>query len=498
MAHKSIGIEISDRVIKAVVLETGFRGTKILQGIYFPIRSKKEQDEDKIIDEDLFLSLRNIFSGIIESTDIVVVSFPAERVFFKNVELPFRDPKKIESTLAFEFITDIPLNAGDLHCGYEIYEEKQQRVHLLAGGVFIKEFEEFISSFKNAGIDPKVISCGAISFSSLSEYFTDEENFCIINFNKKGFDLIAFDNKKPVINRTINFEDRLEEAIREINQSILFFNDKYREKVKKIWFCGEAEENIIEILNKELPFDFEGIENLHIAINGIEEIKERQRQLCFSLSLALRGLRPSDERRFNFRKGQYAHQGELKLLREKLKYLILFVLVVVFLMGVKTSIKYEGLKKERDKLYLELKSYSKEVLGREVDEFEKAISIMREGSKKDIKILPEWTAVDTFYKITDAIEEGMTGDAEKGEGEGYLLEIENVRVEHHVAYIRGEANTIEAFENYIDKLKKTKCFKDVITESTERINFQRHQGWQRFSIKINIECEEKKEKAWSK
>ena len=85
---------------------------------------------------------------------------------------------------------------------------------------------------------------------------------------------------------------------------------------------------------------------------------------------------------------------------------------------------------------------------------------------------------------------GTTAAAPSASG-AWALELENVRIEMRQATLRGEAETIETLDQFVSKLDADPCISDIVSESTERIQFQRHQGWQRFTLRMTVDCQPK-------
>jgi type IV pilus assembly protein PilM len=89
------------------------------------------------------------------------------------------------------------------------------------------------------------------------------------------------------------------------------------------------------------------------------------------------------------------------------------------------------------------------------------------------------------------------GEGEAVEGEEtiqedrFFLELESFRADRKGVVLKGQANTIEALETFVQELSKHRCFKHVVTEDTDRVTFKRHTGWQRFQIKFTLDCSDK-------
>jgi type IV pilus assembly protein PilM len=78
---------------------------------------------------------------------------------------------------------------------------------------------------------------------------------------------------------------------------------------------------------------------------------------------------------------------------------------------------------------------------------------------------------------------------EKSEDDGqYRVELKHVEIDLKSAFVKGEANNIEAIEAFTGELKKHRCFETVETSDTTRLSFGDRQDWLRFQLKVVIDC----------
>jgi type IV pilus assembly protein PilM len=90
------------------------------------------------------------------------------------------------------------------------------------------------------------------------------------------------------------------------------------------------------------------------------------------------------------------------------------------------------------------------------------------------------------------------GDDEEGEVKddgSYRVELKHVEIDLKNAFVKGEANNIEAIEAFTSELKKHRCFESVETSDTTRLSFGDRQDWLRFQLKVVVDCAAKSEDA---
>ena len=88
-----------------------------MQGWDWPnVSGWKTVAADAVLDE----ALAALFNEIDLKSDIYNVSIPADRASFRNLSMPFKDPKKIRQTLPFEIETMLPFPIDDLIVDFDI------------------------------------------------------------------------------------------------------------------------------------------------------------------------------------------------------------------------------------------------------------------------------------------------------------------------------------------------------------------------------------------
>ena len=103
MSIKILGLDIQSDAIAAVLLRTTFKGRHIEAYAYVPLT-----DQDKIEE-----SLASILEIMAETADLAgaacIAAYPANAVAYRNIRVPFKEPKKIRQILPFELEPELPL-----------------------------------------------------------------------------------------------------------------------------------------------------------------------------------------------------------------------------------------------------------------------------------------------------------------------------------------------------------------------------------------------------
>ncbi|MGM0576681.1 MAG: type II secretion system protein GspL [Myxococcota bacterium] len=246
-------------------------------------------------------------------------------------------------------------------------------------------------------------------------------------------------------------------------------------------------------------------------------------------ALALRFMDEGRGSTVNFRQGELALESDFKAIRDRAGWLVLMAVLLIGAFFTKQYLAYQGLQSNHEALVAQLEEFTAQTLGEEHDDFDfvqKKLS--RPAAAEAAEVFPDISAFKAFYDITAAQEavnqmpQGSaragggdeeaeeaaggppgrrlqgddtatgadTGEAAGGPTSAYEVELKQIEVDLKDAYVKGEANNIEAVEAFTSRLDERPCFKSVETSDTTRISFGNRQDWLRFQLKVEIGCEE--------
>ncbi|MEZ4269115.1 MAG: pilus assembly protein PilM [Myxococcota bacterium] len=246
-----------------------------------------------------------------------------------------------------------------------------------------------------------------------------------------------------------------------------------------------------------------------------------------SVALALRFVGGGAADSLDFRQGDFAHESDYKAIRDRAGWLLLMAAVLVMAFFGRQYAHYKGLEKNHAALVAQLSDYSSTVLGKEDTDFEHVLDTVKNPLEAEAEeVFPEVSAFKAFLQVTtaqDAVnarevggQPGVApgprdpsppgvGDDEEATADGvplepgdtpvperesgYKVELKQVQIDTKTAFIKGEANNIEAVEAFTGELKRNVCFRAVETNDTTRISFGDRQDWLRFQLKIDIGCQ---------
>jgi general secretion pathway protein L len=153
MSRKVLGLEIREASVAAVLLESGFKGSVLEAQGFFPIPA------DAPGDEGLKETLKTIVETLKPAGAACVLGIPATAVSFRNLSLPFHDPKKIRQILPFELEPSLPLPVDELAFDFDAVRRDGHH-DLLAFTVEKTRIQGYLDLLLSVNLRPVVIVPG--------------------------------------------------------------------------------------------------------------------------------------------------------------------------------------------------------------------------------------------------------------------------------------------------------------------------------------------------
>lgn len=502
MGRRIIAIDETNNDLRIVVLETRLRRFEI-RGVFHVQKEliSESWGKDEVGDGKEGSSnrrtIRQVLNSILDTplsqSDSIVVSFPGEYTSVQHLEYPFKDVEKIAQVVPSDMVGRIPIKLEELHYAFERVSISPEKTEVLCVGVPASRFREFLEKVLAEDIDPDYVTPDGVCLTTLLPFISNNTTSMIIHVEGTHMEVVVADKLRPVLVRTVElFENVIEHGevspgfLREVLLTASSASE-LNTPVKNIFVAGSQADMICEEVRNAVGIDCSCIDPSRFNIVGASKIVSSQ--YTKGLAMALSAAVSQGPGVINLRCGQFSMEGRYSLIGEHLKFFGIMGILALCLSICWGVTKYISLTSERDALVEEMKKFSSEVLGKERTDFDGILGTLKSLSEDDVQIFPRWTSVDIFYSILSVLMEVGKGTSVSGGGEqAFRLEIENIRIENKFGSMRGEADTIETLDSMVAKLNADPCIHDVSTESTERIQFQRHQGWQRFSLKFQIDC----------
>ena len=115
MPGKILGLDISREHITAVQVTSGLKSSQINGCGHIGFEK----------DEDLKGALKRLSSVMELKSDTCFASIPGSEVSYRNLQIPFTEPKKVRQTLPFELETLVPIPIENLVIDHQIIDRTQ-------------------------------------------------------------------------------------------------------------------------------------------------------------------------------------------------------------------------------------------------------------------------------------------------------------------------------------------------------------------------------------
>lgn len=543
MGHRVIALTRAGRTIRAAVVETRLRKFELKSVHAFELMPAGGPDVPPEGEDTAPTTLETVATGLnrvlvpgLSTSDSVVVSFPGESSFVRRLTFPFRDRAKIAEVLPIELAGTLPTGLDvELHITFEKAGEDAGDV--VAVGVRTDTLARFVDSWKAEGIDPQHIGVEGLELASLVPFVEDDgehdRNRMFVWIDGSSVEFLVCRGRDVVLSRALSLPSPVLSGgevgvpfMREVLLSMAAASEAGA-ALDIVHVAGGGAAVVAAALSEALSLQCVEFDPAASSFPGAQGCQGLDSSMTRVLALATGVAASSGPASLNLRVGQFGAQGAAGLLREKARFFAAS-LVLFALLGIGwTAVRYAGLVNDRKAIEAELVQYASNILEQDVSDLDSALATVRAGAREEIGLFPTWTGVGTLEKIFKAVVQaggaGGGGGGESGveidpagvqiepaavqgdeagvsaltdSGElmdeevdlGWAMELENIRVEPRQVSFKGEAESIEKVEELINRLKADPCFSDIVNESTDRIQFQRHQGWLRFSIRMTVDC----------
>lgn len=191
MSEGVLGLDIGTDYVAAVRITRGAKGHQVTAGNHVMIQEPGGMDE----------ALKSLVEPLDLKGVTCAVSIPGEIVSYRNLQMPFRDKKKIRQTLVFELETMVPVPAEDLLVDFTMIDRSDQS-EILAASVKRKDVSEYLAQLRAHGVDPELMDVDCVP--TLSWLLNQEgipDNGLLLGFGHRKNTMLLFLNRRLALIR---------------------------------------------------------------------------------------------------------------------------------------------------------------------------------------------------------------------------------------------------------------------------------------------------------
>ncbi|MFT7622706.1 MAG: type IV pilus assembly protein PilM [Myxococcota bacterium] len=446
MAQKIIGLDIGSFSVKVSTLSTSFRSYAWEGYREFEIphagRGRPERAAAQVL-ADLGKQVQGA---------VVVTAVPGDRVMTRFMELPFADPKRIDSVLGFELEGQIPLSVEEMTYAYQtVGTTESGQTELFAAAVKHDVMERYLAGLQDNGLDPRVITLDTISYVNLYDHLVGEGICVFVDIGHQTTKICIVEDGRMRVARSIgrggrsvtqaladSFEIPFDEAeqlkhaqgevprsdsempptplaqacgaamqpvVMAIRQTCQAFARQHGRPVDQILVTGGGSRltNTMSWLQHELSAPVRALSLEALEFNKVSNVEGSATGAAKSLGLALHHAATSKNvSTLNFRRGDYAYEGDYKYLQDKLAYLSGLAAALVVVGAIYGVVRNNNLQKTLDAQYAALGEFTEDKLGKREKSFSKTVKKLKRPPTRDgdVKLFPDMTAIAVLERVT--------------------------------------------------------------------------------------------------
>ena len=180
MSRKILGLDIRPDAVSAVLIDSSIKGTVIEAHGYVPLSGRKEDRNG------LSASIETIEQKMDISDAICVASFPADEISFRNIQVPFKGPKKIKKILPYELEPTLLFPVEDLIIDFIHIEipDLTNTNNLITAAVEKSKLQSFLDTLATFNIEPVIVTVGGYPTAfSLANFLDSHKNWFFVDID---------------------------------------------------------------------------------------------------------------------------------------------------------------------------------------------------------------------------------------------------------------------------------------------------------------------------
>ncbi len=519
-----LGLDLGSHSVKGLLLDANTRNPVVKA--YAEVRRAPEGDRQ----ETLRAALRELLAKPeLQHPDQVVVALPGQSLATHQLALPFSDPKRIESTIAFEVESQLPFDLSAAVYDYQIASQvKDKGSELIVGVVRREELSTLLGVLNEVGVDPRVVTHPGITYQNLlqqPELFAgiDAETVAIVDIGHERTTLAigrpgqgvefarTFAGGGQNLSRALatEFQTPLPEAhqwkethgalasaaqaqgpdgeraagafvrglqavLRELRPSFKAYTARTRRQVGAVLLCGGTARmpGIAEQLSKDLGMP------VHVLAQPQETSAAApatvQPEAMQAYALALRGQASGAKApRFNLRRGEFAFKGDYDYIKDKMGLLASFAATLLLLLIATGVVRNSVLARREAQVDAVLCDVTQRILGACEKNYDLALNKLK-GVESPAAALPKMSAVNLLAEMTQRVPADVP------------VTFDRIDIDLERITVRGETDSSKQIDTIAAALKGHRCFKEVKEGKVEKTQGNKVT----FRLDIQVQCPE--------
>jgi len=491
-----LGLEISDAAITAVRVKGDLKGYQVTGCDRVEIKGDEGFDD----------AMKSLLDRIGHDNDICITAIPGEHASYRNLQMPFRDTKKIRRTLPFEIEPMVPFPVEDMVIDFTINNRSGQS-DILAVSVKKAFISKYLTRLYSHGIDPDVLDIRGVPIVSwlIRQEGTPEDGI-FIEIDEKRASMALYLKKRVVLIRTfalngiylppsipptgndksadtltsVQAKSRLLSLCTMVENTIHAFGSQKNEAIRpeRIFYTGAGALNpeTESLLSRFFDIPAEHINlNRDKGVHTDENISKNWNPALMNGALAL-ALRDSKHGQgFNFRKDEFEIKKQYSGLKREIRRAVLLFLIILSFVAVDLGVNYYFLEKRNRMLDHKITEVFKQTfpeVKRIVDPLQQLKGKLNEAKKSAVSH-PGMRGAGKVLDILRDISERIPGSLN--------VHITRMVIDPDTVRISGNTDTFNTVDNIKNRLESSAFF---IAATISSANLDRTGKRVKFEIKL--------------
>ena len=428
--------------------------------------------------------------------DGCAIALSGEKSFYRRLDLPAAAQKEIENVLAFELESTVPFEMDEAVFDHRTLRGTPGHVGAAATiPVFAvlgrtEDVRARIAVAREAlGIEPERVGSGPLPLANLLSVVPELEKpqkpgpFAILDVAEDTTEIVVILGGEAVFARTLSrgtsgLPESAHALARDLRQTLGAWRSQGGQPLNAVYLVGvgAGAPGAAEFLATEL-----GVTILPLPRPRLDGLTEQQAaevpRFAKALGLAL-GL-AGRARVHNLRRGALEAERSYPYLREKIPVLAGLAAVIAVSFGFSVLAELRALDAEKEMLSARLAVATRDVLGEEITDADKAREHLESSpGKADEDPLPRIDGFDVMVQLSKAVPKDMVHDVVE-------LDVQRGKVAVH-----GVVPTVADSDTIAKAMREYRCFKDVKVARTTQYGENKY----KYQLDLELKCEDKKPK----
>jgi hypothetical protein len=485
MSRKIFGLDIRNDAVSAVLVNSSIKGNWIEAHAYVPLEYAERPEET--MENRIERGLERVLNMVNPSGAFCVVSLPPEQVLLRNIQVPFKEQKKIRQILPYELEILMPLPVEDLIVDFHIttLSDSSDHTDLIAAAVekiYLQHFLEILAAFN---IEPDIVTPGGFSTALyLANLSLMPEKWLLINGEPNQYTIFLVIKGQVCLVRSLPFNSgdslQVESLQSEINRTLTAFGEIYTDELEidglfVVYDSSEGDHFInamkqisaVPVNRVNLLGDSKLIKKDYLTPSSNTGIPENALGLVLAEIAGVKIL--------NFRRDQFAHKRQWVEHKTSLIMTSILVGVVLLMIYLNAMIDFYGMEKKLTGLNRQITQIFRTILPEA-----RIVDPVHQVRQKLISMRKESFLTDEDEKLNRTID--ILNEISKRIPHTTEVEFTKLILGPESLVIDGVTDTFNSVDDLKHQLEKATIFQNVTISSA---NLDKSGKRVRFKLRVN-------------